>query len=133
MRDFENTWLGFASFAEQNDYTALLIFLLIGLLISLVFLALSLLRGGMKPDDEKNSAYECGFSPLSPLKNPFSIRFALVAILFIIFDIEIALLFPWALTLYRQGWAGFYAVSFFLGVLTIGFVYEWRSGALEWE
>lgn len=129
----DTAWLGFASASEQADYTALLIFLLLGLIISLAFLALSLVRGGMKPDDEKNSAYECGFSPLSPIAQPFSIRFALVAILFIIFDIEIALLFPWALTFYAQGWFGFVAICGFLGVLTVGFIYEWRSGALEWE
>ena len=85
------------------------------------------------PDPEKLSAYECGFEPFDDSRMEFDVRFYLVAILFIIFDLEIAFLFPWAISLGGIGALGFWSMMFFLGVLTIGFIYEWKKGALEWE
>ena len=85
------------------------------------------------PDPEKLSAYECGFEPFNDSRMEFDVRFYLVAILFIIFDLEIAFLFPWAISLGGIGPTGFWSMMFFLGVLTIGFIYEWKKGALEWE
>ncbi|MBP7253447.1 MAG: NADH-quinone oxidoreductase subunit A, partial [Alphaproteobacteria bacterium] len=82
---------------------------------------------------EKNSAYECGFAAFSDARHRFDVRFYLVTILYIIFDLEVVFLFPWAVSLGALGWAGFWAVMLFLGVLTVGFAYEWKKGALEWE
>lgn len=121
------------SSSELVSYGGLLVFLLLGCVISLLFLFLSHVRGVQRPDPQKNSAYECGFAPEGSLKKPFSIPFYLVAILFVAFDIEVALLFPWALALFDAGWAGFASASVFLLILGIGFLYEWRAGALEWE
>ena len=123
----------FFSYEELMNYGGLLVFLLIGIFFSCLFMILARLRGGSRPYAEKNSPYECGFSPMGSLDAPFSIRFALVAILFVIFDIEIALLFPWALTFRQLGWPGFISVLCFLSILAVGFVYEWCSGALDWE
>jgi len=89
--------------------------------------------GQKKPDAAKNSAYECGFDPFEDARMPFDVRFYLVAILFIIFDLETAFLFPWAVVLKKIGWVGFNAMMVFLGILVIGFIYEWKKGALEWE
>ena len=86
-----------------------------------------------RPDAEKISAYECGFEAFSDARHKFDVRFYLVAILFIIFDLEVAFLFPWAISLGNIGIFGFWSMMIFLGILTIGFVYEWRKGALEWE
>jgi NADH-quinone oxidoreductase subunit A len=86
-----------------------------------------------KPDSEKNSAYECGFPPFGDARSKFDVRFYLVAILFIIFDLEIAFLFPWAISLGKIGVYGFWSMMVFLAVLTVGFIYEWRKGALEWD
>ncbi|MGB0935789.1 MAG: NADH-quinone oxidoreductase subunit A, partial [Alphaproteobacteria bacterium] len=91
------------------------------------------LRGPNRPDTEKNSAYECGFEPFSNARMKFDVRFYLVAILLIIFDLEIAFLFPWAMSLSAIGMFGFFSMLLFLTVLTIGFIYEWKKGALEWE
>ena len=85
------------------------------------------------PDREKLSAYECGFEPFEDSRGQFDVRFYLVAILFIIFDLEVAFLFPWAVSLGHIGLFGFWSMMVFLGVLTVGFIYEWRKGALEWE
>lgn len=93
----------------------------------------SLVRGPSKPDSEKLSAYECGFEAFSDARLKFDVRFYLVAILFIIFDLEIAFLFPWAIALKDIGMFGFWSMMLFLFFLTIGFIYEWRKGALEWE
>ena len=93
----------------------------------------SQLVGRQKPDPEKNSAYECGFEPFEDARGKFDVRFYLVAILFIIFDLEVAFLFPWAVSLGTIGVFGFWSMVIFLGVLTIGFIYEWRRGALEWH
>jgi len=86
-----------------------------------------------KPDSEKLSAYECGFEAFDDARSRFDVRFYLVAILFIIFDLEVAFLFPWAISLGNIGLFGFWSMVIFLGILTIGFIYEWRKGALEWE
>src|SRR5208337_2023911 len=89
--------------------------------------------GPNKPDKEKLSAYECGFNPFTDARLPFDVRFYLVAILFIIFDLETAFLFPWAVSLHRIGWVGFWSMMVFLAILIVGFIYEWKKGALEWE
>jgi len=89
--------------------------------------------GHANPDSEKLSPYECGFEAFEDSRMKFDVRFYLVAILFIIFDLEIAFLFPWAVVLNKIGWFGFFAMVVFLGILVIGFIYEWKKGALEWE
>lgn len=115
------------------NYLPILIFLAIGLLFGVVPLILGKLLGPYKPNKEKLSAYECGFNPFTDARLPFDVRFYLVAILFIIFDLETAFLFPWAVVLHQIGWLGFWAMMVFLGILVIGFIYEWKKGALEWE
>lgn len=115
------------------NYLPILIFLAIALgLASLIMLA-SYIVARQRPDTEKLSAYECGFEPFEDSRGRFDVRFYLVAILFIIFDLEVAFLFPWAVSLGNIGVFGFWSMMIFLGVLTIGFVYEWKKGALEWE
>jgi len=114
-------------------YLPILLFIAIGIVIACAAAGLSFLFGKHAPDADKNSAYECGFEAFSDARHRFDVRFYLVAILFIIFDLEIAFLFPWAITLGAVGWAGFTAMMIFLGVLTVGFIYEWKKGALEWE
>ena len=99
----------------------------------ILILILTLIAAPSNPDPEKLSAYECGFEAFDDSRMEFDVRFYLVAILFIIFDLEIAFLFPWAISLGELGALGFWSMMFFLGVLTIGFIYEWKKGALEWE
>lgn len=118
---------------ELESYFPILCFFAIGLGLTLAIVLLSYVRAQQKPDPEKNSSYECGFDPLTKEPGQFDVRFYLVGILFIIFDLEIAFLFPWALTFKALGWVGFGAISVFLLVLTIGFIYEWKKGALDWE
>jgi len=115
------------------NYLPILIFLGIALVIACAAVALSLVAGRQKPDPEKNSAYECGFDAFDDARHKFDVRFYLVAILFIIFDLEIAFLFPWAVSLGDIGLFGFWSMVVFLGVLTVGFIYEWNKGALDWE
>lgn len=115
------------------DYLPVVFFLILGAVISTLFIVGSALLAPSNPDPEKNSAYECGFNAFDDARMKFDIRFYLVAILFIIFDLEVAFLFPWAVSLGTIGLVGFWSMVAFLGVLTIGFIYEWRSGALEWE
>jgi NADH-quinone oxidoreductase subunit A len=115
------------------DYLPVVFFLILGAVISTLFIVGSALLAPSNPDPEKNSAYECGFNAFDDARMKFDIRFYLVAILFIIFDLEVAFLFPWAVSLGTIGLVGFWSMVVFLGVLTIGFIYEWRSGALEWE
>jgi len=115
------------------EYLPILIFIGIAVAVSILMVAASWLVGRQKPDPEKNSAYECGFEAFGDARSKFDVRFYLVAILFIIFDLEVAFLFPWAVTLGKIGMFGFWSMMVFLGVLTIGFIYEWRKGALEWE
>lgn len=115
------------------EYLPILIFLGVAAVMSVAMIGLSLLLGKQKPDPEKNSAYECGFPAFDDARAKFDVRFYLVAILFIIFDLEIAFLFPWAVALGDIGLFGFWSMILFLGILTVGFIYEWKKGALEWE
>lgn len=115
------------------EYLPILIFMLIACVISAVMIAGSFLLGKQNPDAEKLSAYECGFEAFTDARNKFDVRFYLVCLLFIIFDLEIAFLFPWAVTLGEIGVFGFWSMIIFLGILTVGFIYEWKKGALEWE
>ena len=116
-----------------TDYLSIIVFLFIALLISIGFILINYISSPKNPDPEKLSAYECGFDAFDDSRMEFDVRFYLVAILFIIFDLEIAFLFPWAITLGKTGVFGFWSMMIFLAVLTIGFIYEWKKGALEWE
>ena len=116
-----------------NEYLSILIFIIIALFLSVGFIVLNYLFSPKKPDPEKLSAYECGFEAFSDSRMEFDVRFYLVAILFIIFDLEIAFLFPWAISLGSIGALGFWSMMIFLLVLTIGFIYEWKIGALDWD
>jgi len=115
------------------DYLPVIIFIGLSAVIGLALLVAPFLIAVKNPDPEKVSAYECGFDPFDDARMKFDVRFYLVAILFIIFDLEVAFLFPWAVAFKGVGWFGFWAMMIFLGVLTIGFIYEWRKGALEWD
>ncbi|MDP3704609.1 MAG: NADH-quinone oxidoreductase subunit A [Legionellaceae bacterium] len=116
-----------------SDYLPILVFIIIGLGLGLAMIGAGNLISSSKPNIEKNSPYECGFPAFENAHIPFDVRFYLVAILFIIFDLETAFFFPWALVLRKIGWYGFTAMMIFLGLLVIGFIYEWKRGALEWE
>ena len=116
-----------------SDYLSIIIFLFIAIGLSIGFIVLNFLLSPKNPDPEKLSAYECGFEAFSDSRMEFDVRFYLVAILFIIFDLEIAFLFPWAITLGKIGIVGFWSMMIFLLILTIGFIYEWKKGALDWE
>lgn len=115
------------------DYLPVILFLGLGVILSLLFIIGAAILAPSNPDPEKNSAYECGFNAFDDARMKFDVRFYLVAILFIIFDLEVAFLFPWAVSLGAIGVFGFWSMVVFLGVLTVGFIYEWRRGALEWE
>ena len=115
------------------NYAPILIFLTISTILGLVLLGLGFALGGGQKDTEKLSPYECGFEAFEDTRMRFDVRYYLVAILFIIFDLEIAFLFPWAVTLDQIGVFGLIAMGIFLVVLTVGFIYEWRKGALEWD
>jgi NADH-quinone oxidoreductase subunit A len=115
------------------EYLPILIFLGIAIGIAGAAVVASYLVAGEKPDPEKNAAYECGFDAFEDTRGRFDVRFYLVAILFIIFDLEVAFLFPWAVSLGEIGVFGFWSMMLFLGILTVGFIYEWKTGALEWE
>ena len=116
-----------------KDYLSIIIFLFVALGLSVGFLILNYLFSPKKPDPEKLSAYECGFEAFNDSRMKFDVRFYLVAILFIIFDLEIAFLFPWAISLGKIGALGFWSMMIFLFILTIGFIYEWKKGALDWD
>jgi NADH-quinone oxidoreductase subunit A len=116
-----------------ENYLPILIFVTIGLVVGGVMVALGFVLGTRRPDSEKLSPYECGFEAFEDARMKFDVRYYLVAILFIIFDLEIAFLFPWAVVLEEIGMVGFVAMAVFLGILVIGFIYEWKKGALEWE
>ena len=115
------------------EYLGVLVYFLIALALSTIVLALSFLFSQRRGDPEKISAYECGFDPFDDARSRFDVQFYLVAILFIIFDLEVAFLFPWALTLNKTMEFGFWSMMVFLIILTVGFVYEWRKGALDWS
>jgi NADH-quinone oxidoreductase subunit A len=118
-------------------YLPILVFIVVGVLVGVVSIAvgflLSSLSGNRKPYDEKLSPYECGFEAFEDARMKFDVRYYLIAILFILFDLEIAFLFPWAVALREIGAAGFWAMMIFLAILVVGFIYEWKKGALEWE
>ena len=116
-----------------SEYSIILLFLVVSFLLSVLIFGLSYLLIPQKADQEKVSAYECGFNPFDDARATFDIRFYLVAILFLIFDLEVSFLFPWSLTLGSISAFGFWSMIIFLFILTIGFVYEWYKGALEWE
>ena len=116
-----------------GSYLPIVIFVGVALVIGLALLVSPFLLAFKAPDDEKLSAYECGFDAFDDSRMKFDIRFYLVAILFIIFDLEVAFLFPWAASFGELGWAGLWSMMVFLTVLTVGFVYEWKKGALEWD
>lgn len=116
-----------------RDYLSIIIFLFIALGLSAGFIVLNFLFSPKNPDPEKLSAYECGFEAFGDSRMEFDVRFYLVAILFIIFDLEIAFLFPWAISLGNLGPLGFWSMMVFLLILTIGFIYEWKKGALDWD
>ena len=116
-----------------RDYLSIIIFLFIALGLSVGFIVLNFLFSPKNPDPEKLSAYECGFEAFGDSRMEFDVRFYLVAILFIIFDLEIAFLFPWAISLGDLGPLGFWSMMVFLLILTIGFIYEWKKGALDWD
>ena len=115
------------------EYLPLAIFLVVALAISCLFVLANFIVSRSNPDDEKNDAFESGFPQFGDSRMKFDIRFYLVTLLLIIFDLEVAFLFPWAITFGNLGLLGFFSMMFFLGVLTIGFVYEWKKGALEWQ
>ena len=116
-----------------KDYLSIILFLIIALGLSAAFIVINFVLSPKKPDPEKLSAYECGFEPFDDSRMEFDVRFYLVAILFIIFDLEIAFLFPWAVSLGNIGILGFCSMMIFLFILTVGFIYEWKKGALDWE
>jgi NADH-quinone oxidoreductase subunit A len=115
------------------EYFPIILFLGLSGILAMVLMVLPMILAPSKPDPEKLSAYECGFNAFDDARMKFDVRFYLVAILFIIFDLELAFLFPWAITLKETGVFGFLSMMVFLGILVIGFIYEWKKGALEWE
>jgi NADH-quinone oxidoreductase subunit A len=116
-----------------ENYLPILLFLIIGVLVGAGPLVIGTLLGPRRPDQEKDSPYECGFEAFESARMKFDVRYYLVAILFILFDLEIAFLFPWAVVLEDLGVFGFWAMVLFLAILVVGFLYEWKKGALEWE
>ncbi|HRE12677.1 MAG TPA: NADH-quinone oxidoreductase subunit A [Usitatibacteraceae bacterium] len=120
-----------------ENYFPVLLFLLVGVAVGVGALvasgALTWVTGVHRPDEQKLSPYECGFEAFEDARMKFDVRYYLVAILFILFDLEIAFLFPWAIVLQEIGWFGFWAMMIFLAILVVGFIYEWKKGALEWE
>ncbi len=116
-----------------TEYLPILLFIIVGITVGVIAIAAGKVLAPNKPDERKNSPYECGFEAFEDSRMKFDVRYYLVAILFIIFDLEIAFLFPWAIVLDEIGVFGFWAMMLFLGVLVVGFIYEWKKGALEWE
>jgi len=116
-----------------DSYLPILIFIVVGILVGVGPLVLGYLLGPRRPGAEKDSPYECGFEAFENARMKFDVRYYLVAILFILFDLEIAFLFPWAVVLEDLGMFGFWAMVIFLAILVVGFIYEWKKGALEWE
>jgi NADH-quinone oxidoreductase subunit A len=116
-----------------GNYLPVVLFIGLSAVIGIALLAAPFIVAIKRPDPEKVSAYECGFDAFDDARMKFDVRFYLVSILFIIFDLEVAFLFPWAVAFKDVGWFGFWSMMIFLGVLTVGFIYEWRKGALEWD
>ena len=115
------------------EYLSILIFFVFALIFALIMLGIGFTLGPNNPNEEKNSPYECGFEPFEDSRMKFDIRYYLVAILFIIFDLEIAFLFPWAVVIDELGTSGLISMGIFLLILIVGFIYEWKKGALEWD
>ena len=118
---------------DLSAYLPVILFILVGVGIGVAPQALGFLLGPKRPDAQKNSPYECGFEAFEDARMKFDVRYYLVAILFILFDLEIAFLFPWAVALSKIGLFGLIAMGIFLGILVVGFIYEWKKGALDWE
>ncbi len=118
---------------DLQTYLPVILFILVGIAIGVLPQVLGFVLGPQRPDAAKNSAYECGFDAFGDARMKFDVRYYLVAILFILFDLEIAFLFPWAISIRDIGAPGFWAMMIFLGILVVGFVYEWKKGALDWE
>ncbi|MFQ5439717.1 MAG: NADH-quinone oxidoreductase subunit A [Paracoccaceae bacterium] len=118
--------------ALLREYLPVIVFLVLAIVIGIVLVLAAVVVAVQNPDSEKTSAYECGFNAFDDARMTFDVRFYLVAILFIIFDLEVAFLFPWAVSFQHVGPLGFWSMMIFLGVLTVGFAYEWKKGALEW-
>ena len=116
-----------------DQYLPILLFILVGVAVGVLPQVLGYILGPNRPDEAKNSPYECGFEAFEDARMKFDVRFYLIAILFILFDLEIAFLLPWAVSLQEVGLAGFAAVVIFLAILVVGFAYEWKKGALDWE
>ena len=116
-----------------QNYVPILVFIGIAVGLGAIILFLGRVLAPHRPDSEKNSPYECGFEPFEDARMKFDVRYYLIAILFIIFDLEVSFLFPWAVAFGDVGLYGFWSMMVFLGVLTVGFIYEWRKGALEWD
>ncbi len=116
-----------------QNYLPVLIFMIIGVVVGIIAPLLGYLLSPKRPNPEKLSAYECGFEPFNDARAPFDVRYYLVALLFILFDLETAFLVPWAVVFRELGWTGMSVMGIFLGLLTVGFIYEWKKGALEWE
>ncbi len=117
----------------MSEYLTVVIFICVSMVVSLALGVLPIFFAVNKPDSEKLSTYECGFNPLSRTRKIFNIKFYLVSILFIIFDLEVIFLFPWAVSLSKISYCGFWSMMIFLSILTVGFIYEWCKGVLEWE
>lgn len=126
-------WPTYGCGSVLQNYLPILIFILVALSLGTVMIVLGRLLGPYRPDPDKLSPYECGFEAFGDSRVKFDVRYYLVAILFIIFDLEIAFLFPWATVLEEIGLLGFLSMMLFLGILVVGFIYEWKKGALEWE
>ena len=116
-----------------ENYFPILLFILVGIAVGVAPIVLGKVVAPSRPDSEKNSPYECGFEAFEDARMKFDVRYYLVAILFILFDLEIAFLFPWAVVIQEIGFFGFMSMMVFLGILVVGFIYEWMKGALEWE
>ena len=116
-----------------SEYLPIILFILVGVAVGVAPQVIGFVMGPRRPDAAKNSPYECGFEAFEDARMKFDVRYYLVASLFILFDLEIAFLFPWAVSLREIGHLGFWAMMLFLGILVVGFVYEWKKGALDWE
>ncbi len=128
-----NIFIGYNKIVMLLEYLPVFIFLVFALIFASIMLGIGFTFGANNPDSEKNSPYECGFEAFEDSRMKFDIRYYLVAILFIIFDLEIAFLFPWAIVIHEVGFVGLIAMAIFLMILVVGFIYEWKKGALEWD